>query len=252
MFKQILAGAAVASALVFAGSASAATYKSYLEYWDPEGPGGATLVNPAFGYVLLEELGDGKTVKVTGVLSDEAVWQQSGKNNIFAFNLADDGTTVVTENYSDPNAVYDGVTKYEHAPWGTFEDFFQVQKDDGKAASGSNGRIYPFEFTAFNANGLTFAGTDADFGPGGKLTDTGDGNRFGSNAGGWWFMGHIQPDGSGSINIAARDAFCVANCVVVVETPVPEPGTWALMILGFGGAGAMLRQRRHGVAKVAA
>jgi hypothetical protein len=25
---------------------------------------------------------------------------------------------------------------------------------------------------------------------------------------------------------------------------IPEPGTWALMILGFGGAGAMLRRRR--------
>jgi hypothetical protein len=26
---------------------------------------------------------------------------------------------------------------------------------------------------------------------------------------------------------------------------VPEPGTWALMILGFGGAGASLRMRRR-------
>jgi hypothetical protein len=25
---------------------------------------------------------------------------------------------------------------------------------------------------------------------------------------------------------------------------VPEPATWALMIVGFGGAGAMLRRRR--------
>jgi hypothetical protein len=29
---------------------------------------------------------------------------------------------------------------------------------------------------------------------------------------------------------------------------VPEPGTWALMIMGFGGAGAMLRSRRRGLA----
>jgi hypothetical protein len=28
---------------------------------------------------------------------------------------------------------------------------------------------------------------------------------------------------------------------------VPEPTTWALMILGFGAAGAMLRRRRHGL-----
>jgi hypothetical protein len=31
-------------------------------------------------------------------------------------------------------------------------------------------------------------------------------------------------------------------------TAVPEPATWALMIMGFGGAGAMLRSRRRAVA----
>jgi hypothetical protein len=31
---------------------------------------------------------------------------------------------------------------------------------------------------------------------------------------------------------------------------VPEPGTWALMIMGFGGAGAMLRSRRKVLAAV--
>jgi hypothetical protein len=34
----------------------------------------------------------------------------------------------------------------------------------------------------------------------------------------------------------------------LVQTGVPEPGTWALMILGFGAAGAMLRRRRLALA----
>lgn len=32
--------------------------------------------------------------------------------------------------------------------------------------------------------------------------------------------------------------------------PVPEPATWSLMIIGFGGAGAMLRNRRRVLARV--
>lgn len=33
--------------------------------------------------------------------------------------------------------------------------------------------------------------------------------------------------------------------------PIPEPTAWMLMILGFGGVGAMLRQRRHRLAPAA-
>jgi hypothetical protein len=45
---------------------------------------------------------------------------------------------------------------------------------------------------------------------------------------------------------------CTGNCPTINPLGgVPEPGTWALMILGFGGAGAMLRRRGRGWAKFA-
>lgn len=233
MLKKLFAGAAVAS-LLAATPASAATYMSILEYWDDDGP---TQVDP-FGYVLLEEAGDGKTVNVTAYLYDDAEWQQSGANNIFAFNLADDGATAIDEDHDDsPDVLYGGATSYTHSPWGTFTDYFYTVK------SGKNGRLPgPFEFTAFNDGGLTFAGVGATFDIDGRLLTSGTGNRFSSNAGGWWFMGHIQPAETESINIAARDAFCIAGCATTV---VPEPDSWALMILGFGGAGYMIRRRRN-------
>ena len=45
------------------------------------------------------------------------------------------------------------------------------------------------------------------------------------------------------------DASCAfTRDVLSAPGVVPEPGTWALMILGFGGAGAMLRRRRTALA----
>ena len=40
------------------------------------------------------------------------------------------------------------------------------------------------------------------------------------------------------------DASPIIDNITVSTAAVPEPGTWALMIVGFGGAGAMLRRRR--------
>lgn len=41
---------------------------------------------------------------------------------------------------------------------------------------------------------------------------------------------------------------CYGAAIDNVSVGVPEPATWALMILGFGSAGAMLRRRRTAVA----
>ena len=35
------------------------------------------------------------------------------------------------------------------------------------------------------------------------------------------------------------------DIIRIMPAPVPEPSTWGLLILGFGGIGAVLRQRRH-------
>jgi hypothetical protein len=47
--------------------------------------------------------------------------------------------------------------------------------------------------------------------------------------------------GASSINVGANG---FSNSVIV-PPPVPEPGTWAMMLLGFGGIGMAMRRRRR-------
>ncbi|MBU1377451.1 MAG: PEPxxWA-CTERM sorting domain-containing protein [Alphaproteobacteria bacterium] len=45
--------------------------------------------------------------------------------------------------------------------------------------------------------------------------------------------------------LAPAGDFVVDRAYIVAGDVVPEPSTWALMILGFGSAGAMLRRTRR-------
>ena len=49
-------------------------------------------------------------------------------------------------------------------------------------------------------------------------------------------------------NDPARDAFETANFNYTLAAAVPEPATWAMMLVGFGMIGAAARYRRRGVA----
>jgi hypothetical protein len=64
------------------------------------------------------------------------------------------------------------------------------------------------------------------------------------------FNVNIAPEAQGAVedllpSLALADG---SNLIVPTDAPVPEPATWAMMLLGFGAAGAILRRRRVAVA----
>jgi hypothetical protein len=64
------------------------------------------------------------------------------------------------------------------------------------------------------------------------------------------FHNALAGSASGPYSVTARYTITAptnsstGSLATVSIAAVPEPGTWALMIMGFGGAGAMLRSRR--------
>jgi len=244
MFRNLLIGAV--SALAFAGSASALTYTSQLEYRD-----GFAGAQTPFGTVTIDEL-NANTVQVTVTLANAASLfvNTGGPHDPFLFNLPAPSQVTVTKSGAQDFA-YAGDGAYQATPFGTFTDKISCctihgGKKDGQEGNGqANGDPPPLVFTVFNAGGLTFAGVGATFDPNtGRLLSTGTGNHFVSNAGGWWFAADIYDGAAGqTYNVAAKDAFGPTT-----SNAVPEPATWALMIMGFGTAGAMLRRRRLALA----
>lgn len=237
MLKNLLAGAAVASALAIAGSASAATYITTLAHKDAD-----TVADGNFGLVTIVEE-DANNVLVTVTLNAPlTLLIDSGKHQAFTFNLEDttNSTVAIVAPVGGGSFNYLGEGNYSNPPF----------SDGGKNAvnwknafeccgnGSSNGQPPPFSFRVTNTNGITFAGIGAVF-DGDRLVSTGTGNHFGSTNLGWWFAADVS-DGKNTGAVAARDAF--------IKTAVPEPATWGLMILGFGAAGAMLRRRTLAVA----
>lgn len=105
-------------------------------------------------------------------------------------------------------------------------------------------------FTNATISGTKFAST-ATFGataPAQGVTFTSDFVNFASAQGqdiNLDFINVLQPYGTGANAGRALPDFRAEVGGQFSLTSIPEPGTWALMIMGFGGAGAMLRSNRR-------
>lgn len=253
MFKHLVSGVIGAAALAIAGSASAATYVSYLEYKN-DAP--LTKVAP-LGKVTLTEISPDTVDVVVTLFAPQVGFVNTGNGGNkapFTFNLTGDFEVTVFNEVAGQQFVDGGYGAFQNNNFGIY-----TNKIDCCGGAQGGGAYDPtdlhFRVTNLGAGGLTFAGVGATI-VDGKLTAMGSGPSFTStsevtvpngngrgNGGGtvhpagFWFSADVVTSTGATFNIAARDAF--------VQTAIPEPGTWALMILGFGGAGAVLRRRRR-------
>ncbi|HEX3366617.1 PEPxxWA-CTERM sorting domain-containing protein [Phenylobacterium sp.] len=258
--KKLLCGAgaaAISSAALLAlsaGSANAATWLTQLN-WAPNG-----LNATSYGTVKVNEI-NADNIQVTVTLNNPALFADNGNGHImFGFNLLDSPDSVVTVDatsavlasqvtYSSPSADDAPPTSsdFKNSPFGEFDNAFDI------VPAAPNTLPSPFVFDVFNSGGITFAGNGYTVDGSGKLLTLGTGNHFfsngdgsvtGSPTGGWWF----SADTSGTVGSGCDPTCAIAGRDAFLQVGVPEPTSWALMLIGFGGLGAVLRRRRAAVA----
>jgi hypothetical protein len=257
MKKYLLSAAvmalSVSGLMAVPAAANAAVFVSQLVYKDNKGV--PSLSATPYGTVTITELtAESLKVEVDFTNANTVFVNTGGPHNPFVFNTlhVDQATTPHAAATDDPNAItidapvgkfYDaGRGSFDNTPFGTFTNEIALDTGNGQV----NGQQDPMIFTVYDPHGITFAGIGATVSNTGLLLTTGTGDHFTSTTGGWWFSADIYDGASGStFNVAARDA------IEQIQTAVPEPATWSLMILGFGGAGALLRRRRAAMATLA-
>lgn len=210
-FRALLTTAAAAAVLAVAAPAAAAVTVSVTSFGDPD-------LLPA-GQVLVADFNNAADPE--GVL-------------LAGYSLDLNGATV---GVNEGGAGYSGTlpndpTHYLTVPGGANAVFTSLK--------GLNAiSLYMGSPDTYNSIRFIGAGFDQTL-TGGQLSG-------GDTSQAWSWGARVNFDfGDAQVNqiilSSASNSFEVDNLAVAA---VPEPGTWAMMILGFGAIGAMLRQRRY-------
>ena len=212
---------AAAFASLIASAASAAVTFSFAPGSDTPGAG----YTPTAGYTVVDNFNQASSLApITG----------SG------YSLQGPGTTSTGANPPFPTS--------DHSTYLSVVAGGVANVNFTKAYTGS----FQFDWGSIDDyNTLTIHTTTGDFviTPGGNFLNPANGDQFSGDTNGVFTVFGTDITGfslSSSQNSFEIDDFAVLSRGInpLTGSGVVEPGTWALMILGFGGVGAMLRRQR--------
>lgn len=227
MFKQFIAASIVAAASIGAAHAD-----PYSFAFDGSGVSGSftltTMANPNTGPIgtspnQYDPVGSEIVTSITGTFSDATLGISNAAITGIVFASPDNpspGNLLAPHSFGHYVIEHGVDTPEGHSPGPTYDNLFYP------AGSPPTATDYPFGGGVFDIYGIVFTlegGYAVNFWSNG---DFGGGATYGASVN----------DGIDILNYAG-DGIALAA--------VPEPATWAMLILGFGMVGASLRYRRR-------